>query len=175
MSPIQRINDCLLYSGAVLLLLMATMCRDFEDTRTPYKPSVRVKFTRKDNKKRFKLEVTEIKSEDGKTHYEAGTKRSGNANLGVSFWDIFYKSEFDLPLDYGASSKTFVIESNAPTSPDRLTITYRQRSSLISHKTGGQCMFILESANDILGGTAKILNKELSDLNEQKTDVEIFY
>ena len=132
-------------------------CRDFQDARTPYKSYVTVEFSPTDDDE--KLTISSI-------------EQTANAR------EVFKPkggAVYEIPLDSAVNTMTFSVHSNASDSPHTLTINYKKIISLISHERGGQYIYVLTKVTTTLGKEHKIINEQLSEVNDSPTDIQIYY
>lgn len=125
-------------------------CRDFKDCRTPYKSFVVVTFI-------------PINKDDTATP---------NAAILEVLQQFPANKACELPLEPDAYFTTRHI--NSPNFSDTLTIYYQKEAVLISHQGGCAYKYRLKKITSTLGGKYKIINKELSTLNDSDIDVQIY-
>lgn len=127
-----------------------TGCRDFKDCRTPYKSFVAVKF--------FPI------NQDG-TVKDAAMQ----ALLQQSSAGRFYEPYLDPDAD------SVIIRITSGTASKTLKIHYQKEAVLTSHQCGGTYKYTLKKITSNFSGKYKIINKELSILNDSNIDVQIYF
>ena len=140
---------------AIVCVFFISGCRDFEDSRTPYESFVIVEFhpvNKKDD-----IDITAI------INVATGEELTLLANKYAK-----------LPLDPHTDVAQFDIFRSSSTVAAELTIHYRREGVLISHQCGGAQKYVLEKITSTFVGKYKILNKELSTLNNSVIDVQIY-
>lgn len=128
-----------------------TGCRDFKDCRTPYKSFVTVKF--------FPI------------------NKDGTAITDAEMLELLRKSSlgtfYECPLKPDAD---FVVITIIPgTIPKTLKIHYKKEAVLTSHQCGGTYKYTLKKIASSFSGKYRIINKELSILNDSDIDVQIYF
>jgi hypothetical protein len=136
---------------AIVWGLSMAGCRDFRDCRTPYKSFVAVKC--------FPI------NKDGAAIKDAAMQELLQQSSAGGF--------FELHLEPGAD---FVIRSiTSGTTPKTLKIHYQKEAVLTSHQCGGTYKYTLKKITSNFSGKYKIINKELSILNDSDIDVQIYF
>jgi len=146
---------------AIGWLLFITGCRDFQDHRTPYKSFVVVA-----------LEF--IKKSDKLDKITIQTTPNGKPKE-LKFHDSGHKYFFGIPLEHNTDSVSLQVYL-APNTPFKeLTINYQKEAVLISHQCGATYKYTLKEITLTKGGQYKIINKELSTLNDSQIDLQIYW
>ena len=137
-------------------VLPMTSCRDFQDSRTPYKSYIVV--TCKSVDTNDSLTITNIQPA-----IESPTIDKSKDQL-----------KFRLPLSPNTDRISFDITSTllGPTPPS-FTIKYHKQVVLISHEYGYTYKYVLKSIDSTSPAACRIINKELSILQDSDTDVQI--
>lgn len=140
---------------AVVCVFSTSGCRDFEDSRTPYKPFVTVAFHATSGKD--DLDITAI------TNIATGEVLTLSANKDVQ-----------LPLNPHTDVVQFAISRSSVTATAGLIIHYQRGGVLVSHRCGGAQKYVLKKVVPTFIWEYAILNKELSMLNDSSVDVQIY-
>jgi len=140
--------------------LTITGCRDFEDSRTPYKPSVGIRFRRTQ-----KDPSTTIFIRDPATDKDI-----------AALTDSSTENSKELPLSSNVNTTQIriVYHSTTAVSAETLELHYHKKAVLISHRCGCAHKYILDRVTFTGTGKYKIINKELSTFNESAIDLEIY-
>jgi hypothetical protein len=131
-------------------------CRDFGDSRTPYKSFVTVAFHA----------INEKNNPDIVSITNAATDESITLSA---------NKVAQLPLNPDTDVVRFKIYRSASDVVVELTIHYQREGVLVSHQRGGAKKYVLKKVASTLVGKYKILNKELSTLNDSVIDVQIYF
>ncbi len=78
------------------------------------------------------------------------------------------------PIDLEPDANSVIIPIPSNTSPDTLTIHYQKEAVLPSHQCGCAYKYTLKKITSTFNGKYKIINKELSTLNDSAIDVQIY-
>ena len=80
---------------------------------------------------------------------------------------------YEISLDPNQDSK--IITINDGTAPKTLKIHYQKETVLISHQCGSTYKYTLKKITSTFSGKYRIINKELSILNDSEIDVQIYF
>jgi len=155
---LQRIKKNILATLVIVWFFSISGCRDFKDYRTPYKSFVKVAF--QPINKGDKLTITTITNTA--TRKNLITHPFGNKLGCIS------------SLDPNADSVQLDIDTSPASAPKKLIIYYQREAVLISHQCGCAYKYIIKEVKSTSGIKHKILNKELSTLNDSDIDVQIY-
>ena len=141
---------------AAVCVFSTSGCRDFEDSRTPYKSFVTVAFHATSGKD--DLDITAIT-----TIAATGEVLTLSVNKDVQ-----------LPLNPHTDVEQFAISRSSVTATAELTIHYQREGVLVSHRCGGAQKYVLKKVVPTFSWKYAILNKELNMLNDSSVDVQIY-
>jgi hypothetical protein len=85
---------------------------------------------------------------------------------------------YKIPLEPNQDSKITTINDSTitdGTAPETLEIHYQKEAVLISHQCGSTYKYTLKKITSTFSGKYRIINKELSILNDSEIDVQIYF
>ncbi|MCU0317905.1 MAG: hypothetical protein MUC61_01000 [Amoebophilaceae bacterium] len=141
---------------AVAFVFSTSGCRDFGDSRTPYKSFVTVAFCDISGKDHPDIVlITDAVTDKSLTLCENKVAQLPlNPDTDVAQFKVYRFSSSDVAAE--------------------LTIHYQREGVLISHQRGGTQKYVLKRVAGNFIREYKILNKELSTLNDSRIDVQIY-